>query len=110
MQSINTLFQHSLIKKDYLSLLLLEFDLLKTWTARKKILKKEIKMEVDRLQLQKIAINKNKFQLSRFGQTKIVDSTELINDFNSPLLSQKIQLICLEPEHCVFFWIAVREV
>ena len=110
MQSINLPFTHSLIERDYLSLLLLEFDLLKTWTARKKCLKREIKMEVDRLQLIKIVATKNKFQLSRFGQTKIVDSTELNNGFNLPVLSKKIQLICLEPEHCVFFWIAAREV
>ena len=109
MQSINLPFTHSLIERDYLSFLLVEFDILKTWTARKKFLKKEIKMEVDRLQLIKIVANKNKFQLSRFGQTKIVDSAKLDTSFNFPTQSKKIQLICLEPEHCVFFWIAARE-
>lgn len=96
--------------RDILSILLQEFNQLKTWTSRKKDLKYQIKKEVDRLKLNKFVASKSRFNLSRFGQTRTVEAIDLVNYLESIPRSQKIQLICLEPEHCVYFWIAVKEV
>lgn len=101
---------NSIKNNDALTLLLQDFDSLKTWTTRKKHLKKEIKKEIDRLHLHKIVLSKSKFHLSRFGQTKIINTAELTNYLDFPLRAKKIQLICLEPDHCVFFWTALRDV
>lgn len=96
---------------EYLSKLLLEFNEIKTWTKRKRTLKHQILEEVDRLNLPKKVINKNTFQLSRFGQTKNFDPNEPASDFDSYIdVKKSNQLICLGQEHCVFYWIAIREV
>ncbi len=94
-----------------LSKLLLEFNQIKTWTKRKKTLKHLILEEVDRLNLPKTVVNKNTFQLSRFGQTKNIAPNESASDLDSYLGSKKSkQLICIGLEHCVFYWIAIRDV
>ncbi len=96
---------------EYLSKLLLEFNQIKTWTKRKKTLKHLILEEVDRLNLPKTVVNKNAFQLSRFGQTKNFKPNESILELDSYIDAKKSkQLICLGLEHCVFYWIAIREV
>lgn len=96
---------------EYLSTLLIEFNEINTWTKRKKTLKHQILEEVHRLNLPKTVANKNKFQLSRFGQTKILYPTESASELDSYVDSQKSkQLICLGLEHCVYYWIAIREV
>lgn len=102
---------HKSKKDEYLSKLLLEFNEIKTWTKRKKTLKQQILEEVDRLNLPKTVANKNTFQLSRFGQTKNFSPNESSSELDSFIDAKKSkQLICLGQEHCVFYWIAIREV
>ena len=101
------------INNDHLSVMLDEFNMILTWTKDKKTLKTQILSEVDRLNLKKIVVSKKKFQLNSFGQSKIIDTNKLNidMDLNLDLLSnaKKIQLICLDQEHCVYRWIAIRE-
>ena len=74
-------------------------------------LKNEILVEIDRLNLVKIVANKQKFRLSRFGQTINLDSNTSHSELEPSIDSNKSkQLICLGQEHCVFYWIAIREV
>ncbi len=94
---------------DYLSVKLDEFNNILTWTKNKRTLKVQILNEVDRLNLIKIVVSKNKFQLKNFGQTKIIDKNKLNIELDFPFKSKKIQLICLGQEHCVYRWIAIRE-
>lgn len=94
---------------DHLSLLLEEINNLKTWTKRKQDLKSQILMEIDRLKLKQIVLSKSKSQLSRFGQTKIIETSESPIDLSLIVRSKKVKMICLENEHCTYFRIALRE-
>ena len=96
-------------RNDHLSVMLEELNQLKTWTKRKKTLKSQILMEVDRLNLKSMAISKSKFQLSRFGQSKIIEASELSTDLSLLFGSKKVEMICLDNEHCVYYRIALRE-
>jgi hypothetical protein len=96
--------------KDSLSDLLNDFNRIKTWNNGKKSLKNKIISEIDRLNLVKLVANKNKFQLSRFGQTKIIDIKEFNSELSARIESNKVELICLGVEHCDFYWIAIRKV
>ncbi len=101
---------HSSISHDYLTGLLTEFNLINTWTKQKKLLKEEIVREIDALKLEKIVANKSKYQLSKFGQKRIIRVEESSTELRSLVKSQKVELICLGAEHCVYYWIALREV
>jgi hypothetical protein len=90
--------------------LLLEFNNIKTWNARKKGLKIDIIKYLESEGYLFFVGSKHIYQLTKIGQRRKLTINDLSEQPLDRFKDKDVQLICLGQEHCDYMHLAAKEI
>jgi len=90
--------------------LLDQFNTISTWTKEKKRLKNKVIENIQKEKLYVFVGSKHLFKMTRFGEIRKIFSKELSFLKPKTFKAKEVELVCMGQEHCVYIYIAVREI